>query len=210
MKTYSEYQNEITSDQLYKGLLVHGMFAEKLPPIFSMESFWDYIQNTNPQFSGNDHDYVYFESMRNNGIPRQYGIPVPMAYSRLCRALKDYWSNIQDHFQAQTKNQPFKVSRIHIRKIKNTEKIFQMNYKKWWVDPEPTTDLLLGKKYVVKSDISTCFPSIYTHSISWALVGKEYAKANRGQKHWFNKIDKMCRATKSGETHGVLIGHSDL
>ena len=32
------------------------------------------------------------------------------------------------------------------------------------------------KKYIVKTDIENCFPSMYTHSLPWALVGKGIAK----------------------------------
>ena len=38
-KRYSDFLNEITSDEIYKGLLAYGMFTEKIPPIFSAESF---------------------------------------------------------------------------------------------------------------------------------------------------------------------------
>ena len=53
--------------------------------------------------------------------------------------------------------------------------LFQMNYDNWRVDGDPETDILMGKRYMVNADISTCFTSIYTHSLSWALVGKEMA-----------------------------------
>lgn len=67
--------------------------------------------------------------------------------------------------------------------------------------------MLIGKRYVVKADISTCFPSIYTHSIPWALVGKATAKQNsRDKKKWYNQIDHYTQNCKNGETHGLLIG----
>lgn len=59
---------------------------------------------------------------------------------------------------------------------------------------------------MVKADISQCFPSIYTHAISWALVGKSTAKKHRGIKEWYNQIDKACQNMRDGETHGLLIG----
>jgi len=65
------------------------------------------------------------------------------------------------------------------------------------------------KKYIVKADISNCFPSIYTHSLAWALVGKSEAKNKAGKNHqdeWFNQIDFYTRNLKHGETHGILIG----
>ena len=206
MKSYTNYMNSITEDELYKGLLVYGMFSDKLPPVFSMEDFWDYLISKQPSFSKGDHDFIYYESIKNNGIPRPFGIPAPMAYQRLCEGLKNNWSKLQQHFKETTATHPYKISRIHIRKIRDTEKIFEMNYKKWWIDSEPQLDLQIGAKYVVRSDISTCFPSIYSHSIPWALVGKDYAKDHRGNKEWFNAIDKLCCTTKNGETHGLLIG----
>ncbi len=41
-KSYAEYSDEITPDELYKGLLAHGMFAEKLPPFLTSEPFFSY------------------------------------------------------------------------------------------------------------------------------------------------------------------------
>lgn len=35
MKTYSEMMNAISADEVYEGLLGHGMFSEKLPPVFT-------------------------------------------------------------------------------------------------------------------------------------------------------------------------------
>ena len=47
-----------------------------------------------------------------------------------------------------------------------------MNYSNWKQDPSPDEDMIIDKYCVVYADISNCFPSIYTHSIPWALVGK--------------------------------------
>ena len=66
--------------------------------------------------------------------------------------------------------------------------------------------MLIGKKYFVSADISTCFPSIYTHSLCWAMVGKNTAKANRKPGVWFNDIDRACQQMRNGETHGLMIG----
>ena len=93
--------------------------------------------------------------------------------------------------------------------MENVKTLFKMNYGNWRTDGTPEPDLLIGSKYVVHADISTCFPSIYTHSIPWALVGKEYAKKHKGNKErpeWYNQIDHYSQNCKYGETHGVLIG----
>jgi len=74
------------------------------------------------------------------------------------------------------------------------------------MDGDPRQDIMIKGKYVAHADIANCFPSIYTHSISWALVTKTYAKTNRTPSLWFNLIDIYTRNLKFGETNGLLIG----
>ena len=211
-KKYAAYIDEITAADLYEGLLGYGMFANKLPPIFTSVPFYDYCQANSPHFNDRWQDYVYYSSMRNVNIPRAFGIPTPMKYQRLCLALKDNWSELKQHFHQQTDNQEYRVSRVHLRKLYGKKELFEMNYKNWRTDGNPETGLLFLKpqgasKYLVKADISTCFPSIYSHSLPWALVGKDVAKANcHNDSLWYNKIDAACYTLKNGETHGLLIG----
>lgn len=208
-KSYADLMNDISADELYERLLAYGLFADKLPPILSSVAFYDYCKNIATPFSDNWKQYIYYESIRNINVPRQLGIPNPMAYQKLCRCLADNWDSLKQHFEQQTSNQDYKISRIHIRKCGNSDAIFSMNYSNWKTDGTPEPDLLIGKRYLVKADISTCFPSIYTHSIPWALVGKAFAKAHCGtgfRKEWYNQIDHYAQNCKNGETHGLLIG----
>ena len=206
-KGYSDFMNEITPDELYHGLLAYGMFADKLPPVFTAEAFYEYCESMHKAFDGNAHRYIYYENMRNVNIPRSLAIPNPAGYQRQCALIKEYWAQIQEHFRNTTGSQTYKVSRIHIRKMFEQPALFQMNYDNWRADGTPEIDLVFGNKYMVKADISTCFPSIYTHALSWALVGKEEAKKHRNDNsQWYNKIDLYTRRTTHDETHGLLIG----
>lgn len=213
MKRYSDYMDEITPDELYKGLLKEGMFTEKLPPIFTSESFYEYCKSCSKgarQKWSEKSDWIPYTSIRNNGLPRLLGIPSPFAYERLCQCLASNWPEFQKIFQENTINDPYKVSQTHIRKITGTEMLFEMNYKNWQLDSNPENELRIGARYVVETDISTCFPSIYTHALPWAVYGKKEAKemmVNKTLKNsWPDKLDKACRDTTNGETHGVLIG----
>lgn len=65
------------------------------------------------------------------------------------------------------------------------------------------------KKYnhLIKLDISRCFDSIYTHSITWALYGKDYTKSNNFAKTSFGaEFDKLMQNLNYQETHGIVIG----
>lgn len=209
-KKYSEFMDEISSDELYEGLLAHGLFAEKLPPVFTAVPFFNYCRTVLHNFEPKRSEYITFRVMRNVNIPRIMGIPNPFQYQRLCAELKDDWDHIRDHFHTQTNGQSYRISRIHLRKIFNEKRLFEMSYKNWRVDGNPESDLLINDKgtsrFLVRADISTCFPNIYTHSIPWALVGKNKSKGTIHEDFWYNRIDAACASMRNGETHGLLIG----
>lgn len=205
MKTYNDYMQELTSADVYKGLVAYGLFPERMPPVFTSEAFYNYCNKLVAPFSNVPHTYAYYENIRNINIPRPMGIPVPMAYQRLCRHIADNWQEIQNYFQTCTRRDNHCVSRIHVRKMFNTDKIFDMNYDDWRNDPDPDTDLQIGAKYAVHVDVSKCFPSIYTHAIPWALVGKTAAK-QKLKGTWYNELDHRLQFMKDRETHGLLIG----
>lgn len=199
--------NEISQDEIFKGLLAHGFFSERLPPLFTAKPFFDFCQSHEMRFPKEAKNYIYHESMRNTNVPRPFGIPHPAVYYHVCKYISEIWVDLQNYFEQATENQGHKISHRHIRKMKDTPMLFVMNYSKWGKDGSPEPDLLIGKKYQVCADISNCFPSIYTHALSWALVGKEEAKKNiKDPNTWYNKLDRLVRNLKDGETHGLLIG----
>ena len=208
MKTYYDFMSEIKADELYDSLVSYGMFSEKLPSIFTGDLFLNYCKNICKQsFSDEWRGYINYESMRNINIPRNIGIPTPMGHELLCKTLMKHWTELIKYFETKTKGQSRIISRIHIRKMQDTKAIFLMNYKNWIDDGTPEPDIYLGKRYMIHTDISKCYPSIYTHAIPWALVGKDIAKNNIGKyKEWYNQIDHFAQISKNGETHGLLIG----
>ena len=98
-------------------------------------------------------------------------MPTPMAYQKLCKHLSDEWGQIKNHFSAKTMNQTHKVSRIHIRKMYNENKLFEMNYDDWRNNGAPENKLIYGMKYAVHADISKCFPKENgLHSTGFPLI----------------------------------------
>lgn len=205
--SYSDYIDEITSDEIYDRLVGCGMFAEKIPDFLTSSEFHKYTKTLSlPLSSVKDKDYVRYSSMRNINIPRQMAIPEPFAYANLCHSISREWDRLTAFFRYYTRKEKHKVSRIHLRKMKDHCPLFEMNYKNYEKDDSPEEELLITSKYLVNADISNFFPSIYSHSIPWALKGKSFAKVNKGLSFWFNQIDFYIRSLKYGETNGVLIG----
>ena len=65
----------------------------------------------------------------------------------------------------------------------------------------------VGRRRIFKTDIENFYPSIYTHSIPWVLVGKEVAKKNRYiDSEYYNQLDSLIQRCQYGETHGIPVG----
>lgn len=120
---------------------------------------------------------------------------------------------------------PFKVARYKVEKHKTTlDKKLQQNR-----DYENLKTFFSIKKYsnihkfyesyhyhrcekryakLFKFDISKCFDSIYTHSITWALLNKELVKDNilMSNETFGGHFDKFMQNTNYGETNGIVIG----
>ena len=96
-------------------------------------------------------------------------------------------------------------------KIENIPNTYFL-YKKYPVlykfyDSNEFLDLEQQYKYCFKFDIQKCFNSIYTHSISWAVKNKLYAKKHKDdEKSFENKIDKLMQYSNWSETNGIPIG----
>lgn len=56
------------------------------------------------------------------------------------------------------------------------------------------------------TDITNCYPSIYTHSISWALHTEKFAKKNREKGILGNDIDYLLQEMSYGQTNGIPQG----
>lgn len=199
------------------GLLDFGLFAEKVPPCFStvglaaivLETMADLLEEKNEEklkkkIDRCGHDYVRYEALRDINIPRHLGIPHPESHAVQALAISKHWQEISTHC-----NQPKPaISRVYVRHVGNGC-IFEMNYKgvERFQLEEDEIQWMAGAKFCVEADIAACFPSIYTHSIPWALYGKDTAKKETSlTKSAGNLLDKCTRNTRDKQTNGLLIG----
>jgi len=61
---------------------------------------------------------------------------------------------------------------------------------------------------LMKFDVSRCFDSIYTHSLSWALSNKKIVKDNlhTNKVSFGGKFDRVMQQMNYNETNGIIIG----
>ena len=202
----------ISSNALYDGLLGEGLFADKLPPVFTSRPFCDWCKlnsfASDGAFPKEGTPYVMVECMRNTNVPRVMGIPNPFTYEYLCSFLREHWDDLKSFFKIHTLCQGHKISQLHLQRMKGTAALFQMNYRRKDESSNPLIpDLMMGKRYEVHTDISSFFPSVYSHSLVWALESKNWAKKNRKKYiFWQNELDRRVQMIKYNETNGLLIG----
>ncbi len=68
--------------------------------------------------------------------------------------------------------------------------------------------LRLEQKYthLMKLDVANCFYHLYTHTIAWAIKGKEQAKDLIGKTTFENDFDSLMQHTNYNETNGIIVG----
>lgn len=80
----------------------------------------------------------------------------------------------------------------------------------WWNEVEQLSlEQALEYSYLFSTDISDCYGSIYTHTISWALHGKENAKQSikdKSIKLEGDDIDNLIRQMTYNQTNGIPQG----
>lgn len=195
----------IDSNFVKEGLLKSNYFPlqknknEELPSIFNSELFSADIADelVAIKLRNGGYDDLSFNVTRFNNVHRKISIPHPLPYAHLVNTITENWDSIS-HIQGNENS--------IIRPLKHKDgRIIVMTYEQSKRKTKRYNDCSKGKKFIVHSDISNFYPSIYTHSIPWALLGVQEAKLN--QRGGFeNELDEQQRMMKRNETTGVAIG----
>lgn len=139
-------------------------------------------------------------SISKGKLSRRYvGIPNPLNYLYLSEKIIDAWDDI--------------IYIINLSKYSQSKPIYQSEFNKRTFRTsslgvsefvKKTLEASYDKKVELKLDLSKFYPTIYTHSISWALLGKEKAK------EIYNKSEKEFKALiESGDVNAILYNKAN-
>ena len=139
---------------------------------------------------------------------RPFELINPILYVQLARTItgKTHWQDICKRFKDFAANPDIECMSIPV--VENT---LQTNQKAqilaWWENIEQRSiELSLDYEYLIETDITNCYGSVYTHSIAWALHTKDVAKQQKRGNLIGNIIDKYIRAMRYGQTNGIPQG----
>ncbi|HLG74571.1 MAG TPA: RNA-directed DNA polymerase, partial [Chloroflexota bacterium] len=126
-------------------------------------------------------------------------IPNPLPHIRLCDVIEKQWPALSTHVAQSKLSLSTPVPGPTLGRALTTR-----------VAPGRTRStritLRTRGKFVLTADVASCYRSIYTHSIPWALRSKAWAKVNRKDTDWENLLDTVVRHERNNQTNGIPIG----
>src|SRR5215469_12121767 len=184
-------------------LLEKGYLPRELPPPFNSTAYAAFaVANAN-----NWHQ-AWTRSVTHNlgrpgGLRRPLKIPNPIAFFQLADLLSANTLAIFRH----TWKVRLSASRPYL--LTSSSRAVVPRY-----GPRELTRLRAlrrrSNKYLLRTDINQFYPTVYTHSIPWALHTKAICKTQlntpAGNALLGNKIDKALRLLNDGQTIGIPIG----
>lgn len=210
-------------------LLSKGYFPKELPPVFTTTDFGEHATTILTEWeSGNvfkakgAKDFSKVDGKKFRGklgfskIPnaepetiskpkklyerRNVHITHPVPQALLAREIAQNWKTIQKWLSRQTYSEDeIVVSGEHERAIKGIN--FPLHRAK-------TSFIEATADWLVKTDITRFYPSLYTHSIPWAAYGKEQVKGSLKTYDGClaDRLDVLVRSCNRNQTVGIPIG----
>lgn len=154
-------------------------------------------------------NFVFYVNKNGQFAWRPFQLINPVAYVYLVNIITNpkSWKKIKNRFSRFQKNKNILCCSIPV--VKNSAPSTSGNIRNWheWFEKE-SIKKSLDFNYMVSTDITDCYGSIYTHSIAWALHwgGKYGAKKDRKKAKIYNAIDVILQDIQYGQTAGIPQG----
>jgi len=160
-----------------------------------------------------DVNYVILSNKDGGFAWRPMQIIHPVLYADLVNVMteKKAWKEIADFFERREKSAVECISLPLKSNVDESNRAVQVS--NWWdrIEQESLRKSL-DYKFMFQTDISNCYPSIYTHSLEWALCqgGRVEVKNKRAKnktvKNLGTEIDFRLTQMNQGQTIGIPQG----
>jgi len=207
-----------------KWLLEEGFYPEQyvVPPSFKVKKFFlkqaPYFEidtNKIPTFFDPvKSEWVMVSFPKTQLTERTFGIIEPKIYHDIVWYLMEDWDLILKKLFRKSNSIhsysfPIPVTNEHVGMLGNL-RAGRMIYEFLEMAENDLVAEAYNYKYILKTDIKNFYPSIYTHSIAWAIHTKEEIR-KKGNRSKYDKyvglvLDKLFQASNDGCTNGIAIG----
>jgi hypothetical protein len=141
--------------------------------------------------------YVSHSVPKRKHLRRSFSIPNPLNQCVLADEIASHWPELKTFCE----QSPIALSIPELgakRALESSHGLSEQSFHR--------ARQSVGCRYLLKTDIARFYPSIYTHSIPWALHTKSAARADTKYVLTGNRIDLWTRETQDRQTGGIPIG----
>ena len=184
-------------------LLGRGYFPKELPPCFCAEQFAQFVASNDSfrekilNLSGEREALTYGLTLPGPRV-RDLAIIHPVSQARLADEILEAKDEIRSRIDTVDLSLS-KPSTANQRAVKPELSGAQITQRRLGAQR--------NARYYLKCDVAACYHAIYTHSIPWALHGKEEGKENRHDNGLAgNRLDGALRSGMHGQTTGIPVG----
>lgn len=188
----------------HESILSKGYFPRELPPAFTTASYGSFIeQNLSNLPRGFANSSLHSKNAVHNltirgKLRRKLGIPNPVNFYQLASFVCQHWTELSSCASRSSISLTRPVDPAPIRAIVDIDKAFRERAAN-------RARVRSTSRYILQSDISRFYPSIYTHSIPWAIHGKSVAKTDQSDALFGNILDRLVRNAQDRQTLGISI-----
>ena len=214
--------------KIHQALLSKGYFPKELPPVFTTADFGTHVDEIVAEWRAANvfkpdskslgklpgkmvrrGSYTYqlssaeaetISKPKRGYERRDVHITHPLPQALLACEIGGNWRPLQGWLSRQTFSEDeIRVGPDYERSIKGINFAVHSAKKSYL---QATSD------WVVTTDITRFYPSIYTHSIAWAAYGKEKVKRNPNvyKGSLADRLDLLVRACNRNQTVGIPVG----
>ncbi|UQZ47980.1 hypothetical protein C2H92_15930 [Bacillus halotolerans] len=187
---YGYFDFKYSSKNINENYILSNLVYKK---VFNMDELVRVFKEVKKQVvfnSKKDTIPIEFSIYKNENERRYFKLPNLYSYICLCLHL--------------SKNKNRYIEILHSSNKSLSKEFYNSTFLQGKIKREENR---LGRKYIFKTDIQNFYPSIYTHSIPWILVGKSEAKRNKkNYEEYYNQLDSLIQRCQRGETHGLPTG----
>jgi len=223
-KETKELIEKVDSIKIAYWFLEEGYYPEQyvFPPNFAIEKF---ELNEKPHFKASNKKGkgIFTPKLVSNEIlnisypkteltDRIFGIYSPKAYHDIVWYIEKNWNQIRNHLFSKhnrifSYSFPIPISSESVGEI-GSLRSGRMIYEYLELAEKDLLSESYKYKFLLKTDIKNFYPSIYTHSISWAIHSKEKIRDGNEDNYRLvgNVLDRLTQYGNDRKTNGIPIG----
>ncbi|OCJ14909.1 hypothetical protein A6U89_22670 [Agrobacterium sp. B133/95] len=181
-----------------------GLLPENLPPIFTSKKLWHHFSMSGTSYGITAKavgDHAVYNASKRGGQRRVFAVPHPAFARDLGLFFEKHWVDLTPLFDRSpgsvSKPTMLSVGNRHVRLTPHSDL------------PELRLRAFSRFKFCLVTDVARFFPTVYTHTLAWAINGKAAAKSDKSSASaavYGNRLDFILRNSQSGQTIGIPVG----